>query len=57
MYPDGRLWACGGSSLSGTVNRKIPGVAQRFLYVLESWPRIGLFLTRKKFFLLIKGEP
>jgi SAM-dependent methyltransferase len=39
------------------MNRKISGVAQRFLYVLESWPRIGLFLTRKKFFLLIKGEP
>jgi len=39
------------------MNRKISGVAQRFLYVLESWPRIGLFLTRKKFFVLIKGEP
>jgi SAM-dependent methyltransferase len=39
------------------MNRKIPAVAQRALYVLESWPRIGLFLTRKKFSVLIKGEP
>jgi SAM-dependent methyltransferase len=38
-------------------SRKIPAVAQRALYVLESWPRIGLFLTRKKFSVLIKGEP
>ncbi len=37
-------------------SRKIPGVAQKFLYILESWPRMGLFLTRKKFSVLIKGE-
>jgi len=39
------------------ISLNIPKVAQRLLYVLESLPRIGLFLTRKKFSVLIKGEP
>ena len=38
-------------------SRNIPRVVQRLLYVLEPLPQIGLFLTRKKFSVLIKGEP
>ena len=38
-------------------SRNISRVTQRLLYALESLPRIGLFLTRKKFSVLIKGEP
>lgn len=37
-------------------SRNIPTIAQKLLYVLESLPRLGLLLTRKKFSVLIKGE-
>jgi SAM-dependent methyltransferase len=39
------------------MKRNIPRIAQKLLYALESLPQIGLFLTQKKFSVLIKGEP
>lgn len=38
------------------MKRRIPQIAQRLLYDLEAFPPLGLLLTRRKFFVLIKGE-
>jgi SAM-dependent methyltransferase len=38
------------------MTRRLPRVGQRLLYALEAAPPLGLFLTRRKFFMVIKGD-
>lgn len=38
------------------MTRRLPWTAQRVLYALERVPRLGLWLTRRRFSVIIKGE-